>query len=511
MHYDLLIKNATIVSMNENNDIFSGWIGIVGDTIEAVEPGEAPENVAETIIEATGCTVLPGLTDCHLHGLISGLNLCEVDLSECTSLNQVLSLLDKACEVEEDGKWVYGFKLLVNQLEEGRFPTRYELDRVSHGHKVAVFSATLHACSMNSAAIERVQIPDHCAGVQFDENGQQLGVYLEDESALTASSGCFDDLSEDEVIHYLTACCNEGLRQGATTLHMLVGDFSPLTHDKDYHALLEHGASMPLETVIWWQNWNPDEAKEAGLPRVGGCLTLDGATFELTQANYRPFAAAPHRRGTLYHTDDEVYRFISRAWELGLQPTMHAVGERAVDQLLYAYLRVMEEQGQKDLRPRLEHFCQSTDEQIALARKLGVTLSMQPPFSYYWDEGFREVLGEEMSGGTEAYGKVVSAGVTLLGGSDSPVAPINPLLGIATLVAGPDERRHVSVTDAIKAYTVNPAWSEFQESRKGSIEPGKVANLAIIDRNPYECDSKSIFEMNNLKTIYQGKVAYEAN
>lgn len=507
MEYDLIVKNAAIVTMDGSLRRFSGWVGVNRQVITAVEEGDCPAS-GKCVVDAQGATLLPGLTDCHLHVVQAGMNYCEPQLGECTCIQDVLDIIGEACENEPGGGWVFGFGLLIDRLAEKRYPTKYELDSVSHGHKVAVCSATLHGYALNSWGVEVVSIPDDTPGVAM-KDGVQLGCYTSDESSLRVSSEMYGDLSDAEILKYLNVTVNEGLKKGATTLHTLCGE--TVKNDRDFKVLFDHQDELGADTVIWYQNWNPDDAKRYGLKRVGGCLTLDGVTFEHTQANYKPFVTAPHLRGVLYHTDNEVYNFISRAWELDMQTTMHCVGERAVDQLLYAYLRVIGEQGQKDLRPRIEHFCQSTDEQIAMAKELGVTLSMQPSFSYYWHDGFVAVLGEERTGGTEAYGKVVRAGVTLLGGSDCPVTPIDPLLGIATLVRGPDERRHISVDDAIRAYTTNPAWSTKTDDVKGSIEVGKVADLVLIDKNPYEyADSDELFDMRVLKTIRHGAIAYDA-
>lgn len=190
---------------------------------------------------------------------------------------------------------------------------------------------------------------------------------------------------------------------------------------------------------------------------------------------------------------------------------MHAVGERAIDQLLYTYHRVFMEQGKKDLRHRLEHFCLPTESQIKMAKELGIILSMQPGFTYLWDEDFAGVLGRERGDRIDPFKKVLEAGNIMCAGSDCPVTMMTPLIDIAHCVRGANPVRNIPLTDALKMFTVNAAYAARLEDSKGSIEIGKDADLTIIDRDPYEYqDSDELFEMKPIMTFNKGKKIFSA-
>ncbi|MDY3012538.1 MAG: amidohydrolase family protein [Clostridiales Family XIII bacterium] len=254
--------------------------------------------------------------------------------------------------------------------------------------------------------------------------------------------------------------------------------------------------------LIFWIN----------ISRKNGILTLDGAAFEHTMACFTPYTDRPELRGMLYHSDEEVYDFISKAHARSMQCTMHAVGERAIEQLLYTYLRVFSEQGRKDIRHRLEHFCLPTDEQIQMAKELDIILSMQPSFSYFWDgagQEFANVVGRKRADRMDPFHKIIEKGITVLSGSDAPVAPIQPLTYLAHCVSGYNQVRNISVTEAIKMCTVNAAYANGEEKQKGSLEVGKTADMAVISKDPYEAAAAGeILEMEVLATIKDGRIIY---
>jgi len=219
-------------------------------------------------------------------------------------------------------------------------------------------------------------------------------------------------------------------------------------------------------------------------------------------------------RGMLYFRDDEIYRLVSKAHAEGIQCALHAIGDRAIDQLIYIYRQVIREQGQKGLRHRIEHFCLPTEKHMELAAELGIVLSMQPAFPYLWDlpEGgmYEFLMDRERADRMEPFPEIIKRGGIICGGSDSPVTSIDPLLGIASCIRNPNPVRNISVTEALKLFTVNGAYSVHLEKSKGSIEAGKDADFTVIDRNPYDCsDREEIYEMQAVMTIRDGKVVYQ--
>ncbi len=508
MGYDLLLKNGNIITMDTTLPR-TEWVGVKDGIIAATGNSEHVPESAKKIIDLKGKTVLPGLIDSHVHVMLSGLYLNAVNLENAKSIDEILRMMEEACKGQENDTWVFGVGLLVPNIKEGRFPTKWELDRVSGKHPVAIFAATLHGCGVNSKGLEYADVPLDTPGVEI-ENGEVIGTFLSDESSFLATANIMGKLSDEALLGFIQDCTKHASSKGVTTIHGLYGQF--VKGDKDLHLSLTNEKSFPVDIVTFYQTWNIEDVKKLNLPRIGGCLTLDGALFENTMAMFEPYLDRPELRGILYHTDEEVYQLASQANSEGIQCAMHAVGERAIDQLIYAYDRVIKEQGDKGLRHRIEHFCQPTPRHIEMAAELGIILSMQPGFTYLWDrsEGgpFEMAIGRERADQMDPFNKIIEKGCMVCGGSDSPVTKIEPLVDIAACVNNPNPVRNISLTDAIKMFTINGAYAGHLEETKGSIEVKKDADMVVIDCDPYNLEN-NIYDMNVEMTIKGGSVVYE--
>jgi len=282
--------------------------------------------------------------------------------------------------------------------------------------------------------------------------------------------------------------------------------------DEDVLALLQLGASLPVHTVVYYQTMDVPRVVELGLPRIGGCLTIDGSGFDHTALMYEPYTDKPATKGDLYIPEARVREFVSQAHAAGLQVAMHAIGDRAVDILVRAYAGAMEGGPREDRRHRAEHFYVPTDWAIAKAGELGLALPMQPAFAWLWDrEADSEcarLWGRRRADRAEPYARLCELGMMVAGGSDSPVTEIDPLLGIHSAANHPHPARRVSVEDALRMFSVNGAWAAFEETEKGTIEVGKLADLTVIAGDPF-AEPGRIKDFSVEMTINAGEVVYE--
>lgn len=509
MNFDAIYYNANIISMDSQERTYR-WIGVADGKIKGLGAEDLPAGDYECKkrYDLRGKTVLPGLSDCHVHVLNTGILKSSVILSDCGTLKEVLEKLEERCRTEPGDGWVFGSCFLVQNMAEQRYPTRQELDRVSHGHKVIVFAATMHGCALNTAGDEVASVPAELPGV-MKEGGVRTGVYASDESVFVANRNVFSSFSDDEIWRLIQSCADYAVTKGVTSIHGLFGQF--VAEDRDVDLVLRRRKTLPLDMTVFHQTWDPGLAASKGLERVGGCLTLDGAAFEYTMANFEPYRDRPQLRGVLYHNDQEVYDFVSEAHRKDMQCTMHAVGERAIDQLLYTYHRVFGEQGRKKLRHRIEHFCLPTDAQIEMAKELDLILSMQPGFSYLWDGEngeFEALLGRERADRIDPFKKIIEKGILVVSGSDNPVTDIDPLLYIASCTEGYNPVRNIPLTEAIKMCTVNAAYSIGKENEKGTLEIGKDADFTVINQDPYQ--SENLRGMKALRTVKAGIPVFTA-
>ncbi|MDR0886717.1 MAG: amidohydrolase [Clostridiales Family XIII bacterium] len=511
MKFDLLLKNGNIRTIDNDMSV-QNWVGVTDGKIVAIGAAPDEEVTADEIIDLGGNTVLPGLMDCHLHVLSAGISLSAVPLGDAKTIGEVLELLEAACkDAPDDEEWIFGGNFVTQNVAEGRYPTRFELDAIAHGKKIMVMSASLHGFAFTTSALPIANIPEGTPGVERGEDGEILGVYTSDESSFLANANVLGSLGEEKIWQYIVDCAENAASKGITTMHGLFGLL--VTGDIDVDLILKRKDELPVHMEVFYQTWDVDKAKALGLPRVGGCLTLDGAAFEHTIANFDPFVDEPALRGVLYHNDDEIYQIVKKAHEQDMQVTLHALGDRAIDQLLWIYHRVFAEQGRKDLRHRIEHFSYPTDAQIQMAKDLDLILSIQPGFTYYWDNGpnsaFEIIFGREGADKWDPFNKLLDAGNIVIAGSDCPVTPVEPLVNIATVVNSPNPIRNAGIDDAIKMVTINGAYAVNLEDRKGSIEIGKDADFVVIDKDPYDyVDSKEIYDIEPLFTIREGVITY---
>ncbi len=510
MKYDLVLKNGNIITIDDSESR-ANWVAVKDGVIAALGKGDFDGECAETI-DLKGATVLPGLFDAHAHVMPTGFFLNSVNLTETKTIDEVLALMKDACEKAAADEWVFGAGFMSQNLKEGRFPDRYELDAISNGHPIMIAAQTLHGVALNSEAMKRVEIPD-VADLDRDANGELIGVLRSDDAVFPVMGQAFALLPDDKLFEFVKDCSSYAASKGVTTMVGLMGQF--VDGDKDVDLVINRGDELPINIEVFYQTWDLEKIKPYGLNRIGGCLTLDGAGFEYTMALEEPYPERPERRGFLLHTDEEIYKLVSEAHANDIQCAFHALGTRAIDQLLYVFKQVIGEQGPKDLRHRVEHFSLPTDKHMDMLAEMNLIASMQPSFTGMWGQpegGYYELLfGRERADRMEVFPEIIKRGGIICGGSDSPVSLTDPLYGIACCIKNPDPRRNVSVTDAIKIFTYNAAYSVHIEDRKGSLEVGKDADFTIIDRDPYEyASSDEIYDMKALMTIKGGKVAYKA-
>ncbi len=512
MKFDKIYINGNIITVDPENPR-AKWVAIKDGKIAAVGMDQAPVAQAAKTVDLAGKTMLPGLIDSHAHGTTTGWGMNSANVVFATNVQEVIDAL--AEEVKKAGpgdEWVFGTGMNVLTLEEGRAPTRWELDAISGDHPVMIAYVTLHGAVVNTKAMELLNIDPNMPGVERNEAGELNGSYTSDESSFLAIKTALGFLEDEVLEKYIKDCSNFAVSKGVTTMHSLNGMF--VKDDRDFFMWEYMKDKLPLHIVNFMQNTNVNLAVALGLPRIGGCLTLDGTGFEGTMAITGTYPNSTNS-GVLYWDDEDLYKFISKAHKAGLQVGMHCLGDRAIEQLLTAYERVIKEQGNpKGLRHRIEHFALCSDDQIKRAVALGLVLPMQPVFTWYWDnpdipggDTYALCLGKDRANAIDPFKKIVEAGGIICGGSDSSVTEINPLLGIHAAANAPNPVRRVSLDEAIKMYTINGAYAAFEEDIKGSIEVGKLADFTVIDRDPY-AEQDKIPEFNVEMTIVEGKAVY---
>ncbi len=509
---DLILINGEIITLN-NKDEIAEAVAVEDGLITEVGSNEEIKSLADNnmkVIDLKGKTVVPGFIDAHVHFMQTGLDKIFVDLTEADTKQEMLNLLKERAQKKEAGEWIYAAGFDDDKFADKKPPTRWEIDEVVADNPVWCNRIDSHSCTVNSEALELLDIPADMPGVDTNEAREKTGV-IRDEANSEVRTKVLGMVTKEKRLKAMNIATEIALEAGITTVHSMEGGrlFSHL----DVETLLEKRAENPLYIVVFNQTKDVDRVLDLGLERIGGCIILDGSFGSHTAALLEPYEDDPNTNGKLYNTQEEIDEFILRAHKEGLQATCHAIGDRAIEQLLTAYEKAQAEYPREDARHRIEHSELINQKQIKRANELGVTLSMQPAFEHYWgglDGMYGTRLGEERAKKTNRYRDILEAGCLLAGGSDSDVTPMNPLLGIHGAVNHSNEEQQLEVKEALKMFTINAAKSVFEEDIKGTIEPEKMANFTVLDKNLLTVPKDEIKDINIEQTIIDGVTYYSS-
>ncbi|WP_207645784.1 amidohydrolase [Geosporobacter ferrireducens] len=508
---DLILYNGKILTMDGKNTI-ANWVAIGGGRIIALGQGLPNNNfikVAKEGINLKGKIVLPGFYDSHVHLVQTGLNALDLDLSSVSSLDQLFNLIRRKVQNTPASEFIRGIGFDESKIKEGRLPIRHELDYCAPNHPLWINRIEYHTSIVNSLALHKLNLPYNLEGICRDERGVPNGVLMGKANAWVRNS-IFQKTLDNTRKKGAMKVLENAVRKGITSLNAMEGGFT--FHDMDAAFILKNQNIFPIDITLFYQTVDIEKVLQNNLKRIGGCIFVDGSFGSRTAALSRAYTDKNDTLGELYFEQDDLNDFVLSAHKNNLQITLHAIGTRAIDQVLNAYENAQRLHPRGDSRHRIEHFELPSDEHIERARQLGLILSMQPAYELYWgyEGGMYEIrLGEERGKNTNPLKKIVEKGICIAGGSDSDVTPMNPLLGVHAAVNHPKKEFSLDRIDALKMFTINGARAVFEERQKGSIEIGKYGDLVIIEDNPLEIEAQRIKDIQVKATVKEGKILFQ--
>ena len=500
---------------------------VQGERIAAVGSSAEVKKRAAGVrtVDARGMMLAPGFIDSHVHFLDGGFALSSVQLRDAKTKEDFVRRIAAYAKTIPARAWILNGDWDHTNWG-GALPERSWIDSVTPNNPVWINRLDGHMNLANSLAL-------HAAGITRDTKDVAGGTIVRD--AKGEPTGILKDNAQDLMWRFvpepdvaislraLDSAMTYVAQRGVTSVHHM-GSWSDLAVFERAHAMgalrTRISAAVPLAT---WQRLRDTVAArgrgDAWL-RIGGLKGfVDGSLGSHTAAMLEPFSDAPNDRGLFVTTPENLYAWTSAADKAGLQPIVHAIGDRAIRTQLDVFARVERENGARDRRFRIEHAQHIAPADIPRFAQLGVIASMQPYHAIDDGRWAETVIGPERAKGTYAFRSLLDAGTTLAFGSDWFVAPASPLLGIYAAVtrrtlddAHPDgwvPEQKISVEEALRAYTSGAARAGFQEKDLGTIAPGMLADLVLVDRDLTRVPPATIRDAKVMLTMVGGRIVYD--
>ena len=505
---------SRIVAVGSNGEIRK-WIGA---GTEAIDMG--------------GKLVLPGFNDAHVHFFSGGENLASVQLRDAKSEDEFRKRIAEFAAKQPAGRWITGGDWDHENWTPARLPTRQLIDAVTAGHPVFVNRLDGHMALANSQALQLAGItrdtPDPPGGtIVRDAAGEPTGV-LKDAAMerMDGVDGVIPAPSEDQIADAVRAAMRYAAENGVTSVQDMSAAPEIL---RVYQTLLARGeltvrisGHQPLAT---WQRLAAVglRADFGGEKLHIGALKgfADGSLGSTTALFFEPYLDAPNTAGLANSEmipESKMQKHILDADHAGLQVAVHAIGDKANHLVLGMYEEAVRQNGARDRRFRIEHAQHLRMEDIPRFGKLHVIASMQPYHCIDDGRWAEKRIGPERAKGTYAFRALLDSGAVLAFGSDWDVAPMVPLMGIYAAATRrtldgkhPDgwvPEQKITVAEAIRAYTMGSAYASFDEKIKGSIEPGKLADMVVVSDDILSMPAVEIEKTRVETTVFDGKVIY---
>lgn len=503
-------------------------IAVAGDRVLAVGTNAEMQALVPKgkAIDLRGRTVVPGFTDSHLHFLSYGLSLKQIDLAGVSALGEALARVAARAAATPSGHWLNGRGWDQSLWEGGAFPTRQDLDRIAPNHPVFLRRKCGHAGWANSRALELAGItsgtPDPPSGaIERDlATGRPTGILKE--LAMDLVSRLFTEPSADEAMDAIRTGMAHAHQQGLVGVHTMEG----ATALRAFQQLRTAG-ELKLRMLMQIPEENLAAAIQTGLQsglgderlRIGGVkLFSDGALGARTAYMLEPYQGEPSNHGIPVATPEHLREVIGKASRAGIATFVHAIGDRANREVLNAIEATRQAGEGLRLRHRIEHVQILHPSDIPRLAKLGVIASMQPIHATQ-DMLVADAHWGARSAGAYAWRNLLDTGAVLAFGSDSPVEDLNVMKGIHAAVTrrradgspGPDgwyPEQRLTVTEAVYAYTAGAAFASGEEAIKGTLSPGKLADLVVLSQDIFTLDPMDILATQVVATVFDGEFVY---
>jgi len=479
------------------------------------------------IIELAEGVAIPGLIDAHTHFSSGGQSLIELSFRGVDSIEKVQQMIAARIKELPPGTPIFGRDYDHTLFPDQKWPDRADLDKVSPDNPVVIRRVDGHSAWLNTLALKLSGIdsltPDPFGGeiVRDQISGDPTGILKESAMNLIKIKPSIKSSPEEDILRAL----DHARQLGLTGVHA-----STDLKELEIYKKLKKEGQLTLRIYAWLPIEEMDECLKLGLKQGQGDEFLkigflkafiDGTLGSGTALMFEPFADAPGQSGLAQYSEQEFYELIDRAYAHGFQVGTHAIGDKGVNWVLNAIEKAEKKYGQKDLRYRIEHAQIIKPEDIKRFKELGVIASMQPTHCTTDMRFCEQRIGQERSKYAYTWKSLLDNGASLAFGSDWPVEPLDPRRGLYSAVTrqniehdlpegGWFPEQKLTLPEAIECFTSGSAYASFEENLKGTLEPGKLADLTVFGLDIFSHEPEAILTAPVIYTIVGGKIVYQA-
>ena len=517
MSASLVILDANIITLDPEQPKATAIAVQNGRIIAVCSDAEIRKHIGNNtnVIHAKNKTIVPGLVDCHVHMKEFGFFLQSPHLKNAHSIKEMQQILREYASKTSGRVWILGGRWDHEKLVEKRYPTRWDLDAAVPDRPVFLVRVCGHIGVANTEALRLAGITEKTVveggKIDLDEaTGQVNGVLKENAMRLVLKKVPKPSLEVLEEASLLA--CTKAVEAGLTGVHWMTesADEIQAIMNLDSEGKLPLRIYLGVSPKLLHSRTDLNLSKKASSSKVKfGFVKLfaDGSLGSHTAALNEPYTDEPHTKGQLLHPEKELHQLILESHKTGLQLAVHAIGDRAIQTVLDAYEEALKSFPRKDHRHRIEHCSILNPELIKRMKNLGLTASVQPHFvvSDFW---LIDRVGEKRARRAFPFKTLMKEGVVVASGSDCPVEPISPLLGIWAAAAKRGSNENLTAKQALETYTLNAAYSSFDEHEKGTIQLGKLADFTVLSEDLFSIEPDSICKVAIEMTVVDGKVVY---
>jgi hypothetical protein len=524
--------NGSIITIDEDDRICDAVavagnkIVFVGSSSEALKHRSAHTDV----IDLKGRTLIPGFIDAHCHAATYGVAQLHLPCSprDVSSIDDLLKSISRRASTTPPGEWILGRGYNHLSMREKRHPTRWELDSAAPNHKVFLVRTCGHLAVANSRVLDEFNIgpatPDPEGGkIDKDSQGRPTGLLYE-QAAMRIRMQTQPSSAELETA--LKKMNEEFLRLGITSLHDASG-----VNPEEIRVFQKGGSEGWIKVRLYLMVRSAgsvcqlgDSFLQTGLVtgfgneriRLGPYkIMIDGAGSSGSAAMKNPYPGDSENYGILNISEQELNERIENAHRCGYQIALHAIGDKAIEMALDGYARALTRYPRSNHRHRIEHCGFLSDALIQKLIDLEVIPALGLPFLYELGENYLEIYEQNDLQRAYPLGSLLKSGVKAALSSDAPVIHPNPMHGLYFALAHKTKSgrsiapgQKVGMLQALRAYTIHGAYASFEEEIKGSIEPGKLADLVVLSRNILSAPTEELLDVSVDLTMVDGEILF---